>query len=202
MRGLYAITPSAFVSTDALLTDVGQALSGGASVIQYRDKESSLTVRETTASSLVTLCHDYNAMLIINDDVELAKSVNADGVHLGQTDVAVEVARERLGGQKIIGASCYNSLELVQSAVSRGADYVALGRFFPSVTKPLVEGVSIDVLRHARRQVTVPIVAIGGITAQNGAPLIDAGADMLAVIDGVFGQQNIVQAASEIAALF
>lgn len=202
MRGLYAITSDDFISSDTLLDDVAHALAGGAAVIQYRDKKSSLAVREEAAAALTALCHEQGAMLIINDDVELAKKVNADGVHLGKTDMTLEYAREYLGMRKVIGVSCYNDIKLAQLAVIGGADYVAFGRFYSSRTKPQAVEVSIDILKDARRQIAVPIVAIGGITAQNGVPLIDAGADMLAVIDGVFGQQDITRAASEIAALF
>jgi thiamine-phosphate pyrophosphorylase len=202
MRGLYAITRDDFISPDTLLDDVDRALAGGAAVIQYRDKKSPLVVREETAASLTALCHEQGAMLIINDDVELAKKVDADGVHLGKTDMTLEYARECLGMRKVIGVSCYNDIKLAQLAVIGGADYVAFGRFFPSRTKPQAVKVSIDILKDARRQIAVPIVAIGGITAQNGVPLVNAGADMLAVIDGVFGQQDITRAAREIAALF
>ena len=202
MRGLYAITRDDFISSDTLLDDVACALAGGAAAIQYRDKKSPLAVREEAAATLTALCHEQGAMLIINDDVELAKKVNADGVHLGKTDMTLAHAREYLGMRKVIGVSCYNDIKLAQLAVIGGADYVAFGRFFPSRTKPQTVEVSIDILKDARRQIAVPIVAIGGITAQNGVPLIDAGADMLAVIDGVFGQQDITRAASEIAALF
>ena len=202
MRGLYAITYDDFIVPDVLLRDVGRALAGGATIIQYRDKKSPLALREEIAASLTALCHERDAMFIVNDNVELAYKVNADGVHLGQADMKLEHARERLGKNRIIGASCYDDPDLARLATSSGADYVAFGRFFPSVSKPQAPGVSLDVLKDARQQLKVPIVAIGGITAQNGAPLIDAGADMLAVINGVFGQKDITRAASEIAALF
>jgi len=202
MRGLYAITSDHFVSIDTLVRDVEMALMGGATIVQYRDKKSSPPVRQQAAMALRVLCHERGAKLIINDDVELAKSVQADGVHLGRDDLSPEEARQHIGGHGLIGVSCYNDPVLAQQAVSKGADYIAFGRFFPSVNKPEANGISLDVLRAARQQIALPIVAIGGITAQNGAPLIDAGADMLAVIDGVFGQTDITRAAKEIVALF
>ncbi|MCW8962245.1 MAG: thiamine phosphate synthase [Gammaproteobacteria bacterium] len=202
MRGLYAITSDDFVSAEALKSAVTQALVGGAVVIQYRDKKSPLDEREKIASNINKLCHEYGALFIVNDDVELAKMVDADGVHLGRDDMGLAGARSYLGEQKIIGVSCYNDLDAARQAEQEGADYVAFGRFFPSLNKPDAIQVSVDVLQSAHQQITVPIVAIGGITAQNGAPLVAAGADMLAVIDGVFGQPDITRAAGEIAALF
>lgn len=201
MRGLYAITGN-YLSEDKLLVDVEQALIGGAAIIQYRDKQASANTCEQTAMALHALCKEYGVMLVINDDVELAQRVNADGVHLGSHDTALTEARQYLGAGKVIGVSCYNDAEQALRVAHEGADYIALGRFFSSKSKPKAVEASLDVLRLVRRQVTIPIVAIGGITAQNGAPLIDAGADMLAVIDGVFGQADITRAASDIAALF
>ena len=202
MRGLYAITPNQFSSIDTLLGDVEAALSGGAIVIQYRDKHSVVAEKEEVARRLLQLCRQHDALFIINDDVELANRVSADGVHLGQDDMSVESARQQLGNDRLIGVSCYDSIERAQQAASDGADYVAFGRFFASRNKPEARQVSLEVLAEARKRLSVPIVAIGGITAQNGAPLIEAGADMLAVIDGVFGQADITMAARGIAALF
>jgi len=202
MRGLYAITPNQFSSPDTFHEDVEAALSGGAVVIQYRDKRSPASVKEDVARGLYQLCRQQGATYIINDDVELACKLDADGVHLGEEDMSIHSARKALGNDRLIGVSCYDSIERAQQAVSDGADYVAFGRFFPSRSKPEAGRVSVKVLNEARKLLSVPIVAIGGVTAQNGAPLIEAGADMLAVIDGVFGQDDITAAARGIAALF
>ena len=202
MRGLYAITTEYFISTATIINDVQQALIGGATVIQYRDKKSSTDAREQIATFLRVLCHQYSAALIINDDVELAKKVDADGVHLGHEDMSLLQASEQLGQYKIIGISCYDDVEKARRVAAKGANYVAFGRFFPSTSKPEASSVSVHTLLNARQQLSLPIVAIGGITAQNGIPLIAAGADMLAVIDGVFGQNDISQAARDITSLF
>jgi len=173
---------------------VEQALLGGASVVQYRDKSRDPVKRFTQASELLELCNCHNAALIINDDVELAVAVNAHGVHLGGDDAPLSGARRQLGPDAIIGASCYNSLDKAVYAQQQGADYVAFGRFFPSRTKPHAVQADVDLLRHAKRRLTVPIVAIGGITEQNGAQLVSAGADMLAVVEAVFAQDDITAA--------
>jgi thiamine-phosphate pyrophosphorylase len=140
--------------------------------------------------------------LLVNDDVELAAAVEADGVHLGRDDPAIERARARLGKSALIGVSCYNQLARALDAETRGADYVAFGSFFPSPTKPGAVRASLDLLQEARARLRVPIVAIGGITPENGASLIAAGADLLAVIDGVFNRTDIRAAAARYTQLF
>jgi thiamine-phosphate pyrophosphorylase len=199
LSGLYAITDS---SQEQLAQDVELALKGGAHIIQYRDKSSDSHKRLAQTEKLLDLCRRHSAYLIINDDVELATTVGADGVHLGQDDLNITSAREQLGDQAIIGVSCYNRLELATAAQEAGADYVAFGRFFPSKTKPQAVQAEIELLSEAKKRLQLPIVAIGGITPENGAPLIAAGADMLAVIQGVLGQQDIRAAAEQFAKLF
>ncbi|MDO9215164.1 MAG: thiamine phosphate synthase [Methylococcales bacterium] len=186
-RGLYAITQTDNKAIATLLREVEQVLSGGAVVVQYRDKNPQNA--RLLASELVKLCHQYHAPLIINDDVELALQVAADGVHLGKEDGAVAHARQRLGNDAIIGVSCYNSVDRAIAAQRDGADYVAFGRFFTSSSKPLAAPADINTLHEAKRVLTVPIVAIGGILPDNGGQLLNAGADLLAVIGGVFTAQ-------------
>lgn len=186
-RGLYAITQTDNKSIETILAEVEQVLSGGAVVVQYRDKNPQNA--RLLASELVKLCHQYHAPLIINDDVELALQVAADGVHLGKEDGAVAHARQRLGNDAIIGVSCYNSVDRAIAAQRDGADYVAFGRFFTSSSKPLAAPADINTLHEAKRVLTVPIVAIGGILPDNGGQLLDAGADLLAVIGGLFTAQ-------------
>ena len=184
IRGLYAITQTGNKTIEMVLSEVESAIKGGAVVIQYREKNPVRTL--TLAEELVKLCHRHNIPLIINDDVELAIRVNADGVHVGKNDNGLQTARRRLGKDAIIGVSCYNCIERAMSAQAHGATYVAFGRFFPSITKPLAPPADIDTLTKAKMTLELPIVAIGGILPENGGHLLHAGADLLAVIGGVF----------------
>jgi thiamine-phosphate pyrophosphorylase len=186
-HGLYAITQTEHKSTDTIIAEVEQVILGGAVVIQYRNKQAQNAL--LLAGELVGLCHRYQIPLIINDDVELAIQVAADGVHLGKDDGSIAQARQRLGNHAIIGVSCYNSVEKALEAQGQGADYVAFGRFFPSSSKPLAASAEIDTLHEAKRRLTIPIIAIGGILPENGFALLNAGADLLAVIGGVFTAQ-------------
>lgn len=198
--GLYAITADAPSSPERLAADVAAALRGGAAVIQYRAK--STADRLETARLLLKACHAAGVPLIVNDDVDLAAAVGADGAHLGRDDLSLTEARARLGAAAIIGVSCYDSVERALEAESLGASYVAFGRFFPSNSKPHAPCARLETLSAAKGKLTVPIVAIGGITADNGRSLIEAGAALLAVIDGVFGQDDPETAASRFPPLF
>lgn len=191
------------VQDDAqLLAQVDAAIRGGATIVQYRDKTADQERRARIGRRLVQLCHSRRVLLLVNDDVQLARAVGADGVHLGQGDSTIESARQSLGKEAIIGISCHDSVELASVAAQAGADYVAFGRFFPSITKPGAPPARTGTLRDARRRLNIPLVAIGGITPENGAQLLDAGADALAVIDAVFGQTDIEQAARRFSRLF
>ena len=199
-RGLYVITDSS-LSQD-LFFDVEAALLGGAAMVQYRNKRADRDSALTELQLLRPLCHSAEAPLLVNDDIWLARESGSDGVHLGRDDATLEEAREVLGDDAIIGVSCYNDLERAIEMEARGASYVAFGRFFPSSTKPQAVQADAELLRRAKQQLRVPVVAIGGITAQNGATLIDAGADLLAVIHGVFGQADVRHAGETVSALF
>lgn len=201
LSGLYVLTDNRLTPDERLIESVEQALRGGARIIQYRDKQSSHALRLQQARALNQLCREYDALLIINDDVELAAQSGAHGVHLGRDDAALAAAREYLGTQFLIGASCYNQIALAETAISSGADYVAFGRFFTSSTKPEAAQADIQLLQQAR-ELGVPVCAIGGITQGNATTLIEAGADMIAVVAGVFGQPDIVKAASQLSSLF
>ncbi|MBS1224312.1 MAG: thiamine monophosphate synthase [Proteobacteria bacterium] len=201
-RGLYAITDALLIPDDRLTEAVEQAILGGAWLIQYRDKSHDDARRLTQARALNELCQHHEVPLIINDDVELAAQVGAAGVHVGKDDSAFAIARARLGGNALIGVSCYDRLDLALEAVRAGADYVAFGAFFPSPTKPTEIRASVALLRKARAALNVPIVAIGGITPDNAPLLLDVGADALAVVSGVFGQPDIQAAARRYANLF
>ncbi|MEO8342882.1 MAG: thiamine phosphate synthase [Gallionella sp.] len=194
INGLYAITPDE-PNTASLLSKVRLVLSGGASVLQYRNKAADAVLRRQQARALRELTHEFSVPLIINDDVVLARQVDADGVHLGSADGSVIAARAQLGRGKLIGVSCYNRLELAHEAVRQGADYVAFGSFFASRVKPDAVVASPDLLRQARREISIPLVAIGGVTVHNGAQLLEAGADAVAVISAVFGAADIQGAA-------
>ncbi|MET0066592.1 MAG: thiamine phosphate synthase [Candidatus Thiodiazotropha sp.] len=202
LRGLYAITDSRLCPDDRLEDMVTQALLGGARILQYRDKGEDPSRRLREAQRLKQLCEEHEALLIINDDVALALQVGAHGVHLGRDDASLADARKTLGADVVIGISCYDSLELARIAARAGADYLAFGRFYPSSTKPQAIHADPALLSHARQELDRPLVAIGGITPENGAPLIKAGADMLAVVHGLFGQADIQAASRRLSALF
>lgn len=201
-HGLYAITDSTLLSPSRLETAVESAIRGGAAVIQYRDKGTDLPRRRREAAALAVLCRSRGVPLIVNDDIELARVIAADGVHVGRDDQSLESARAALGPQAIIGVSCYDSMERALRAQSAGANYVAFGRFFSSRTKPEAIQANLQLLRDVRSRIAVPIVAIGGITSTNGAALLDAGADLLAVIHSVFGHRDPKAAAREYLPLF
>lgn len=201
LRGLYVITDNRLTPHDSLQECVEQALRGGASVVQYRDKQSTDDIRLKEANALNRLCRDYDALFIVNDDLQLTRKCAAHGVHLGRDDDVLASARDFLGPNFLIGASCYNRMELAVQAVQAGADYVAFGRFFPSGTKPDAVQADLALLQQAHA-LNVPICAIGGITEANAAELITAGADMIAVVEGVFGQPDITAAAARLASLF
>ena len=202
LYGLYAITDPVLCPDSTLTTQVEQALTGGCRVIQFRDKRPDPVARKALAQQLLEICHAYDACLLINDDLALAEEIGADGVHLGRDDPDPSTARNRLGEDAIIGVSCYNRLELARDAAALGVDYLAFGRFFPSQTKPQAVQAEPELLRRARAALDLPLVAIGGITPENGAPLIAAGAHMLAVIQGVFGQPDIEDASRRLSSLF
>lgn len=201
-RGLYAITDSKLLSPERMVEAVALAIQGGAVMIQYRDKGDDEMRRQWEAADLSNLCRPLGIPLIINDDVDLAVSIMAKGVHLGKDDADISAARKKLPPQGIIGVSCYNDLDRAIEAEKQGADYVAFGSFYPSPTKPDALKAEAELIREAKQKLTIPVVAIGGITADNGAQLVEAGADMLAVINGVFGQADILGAAEKISKLF
>ena len=191
LRGLYAITDASLIKDEHFIQTIEQALAGGTRIIQYRDKSTDEIKRFQQASIIKKLCEKYHTIFIINDDIELAKEIDADGVHIGIHDCSYETARKKLGNNKIIGVTCYNQIDTALHAQKTGADYVAFGRFFSSSIKPDAISADIDLLHQAKRKLSIPVCAIGGITLDNSAKLIDTGVDMLAVISGVFGAQNI-----------
>lgn len=189
-KGLYAITPD-ISDTSLLLDKVEKALIGGIALLQYRDKISTASERTFRAKAIHTLCLRYRVPLIINDDPELALACEAEGVHLGQTDGSIQHARALLGNSAMIGITCHHNIALAITAEQQGADYVAFGRFFNSSTKPGTPLATIDTLINAKRNIRIPIVAIGGITVDNVRPIISAGASFTALVDGLFSSTNI-----------
>lgn len=193
LKGLYAITDPELLGED-LLAKSQQAISAGITILQYRNKLACNEQQEQEALALAALCKNNNVLFIVNDNVELALKVDADGVHLGQGDIHIHQARKRLGENKIIGVTCNNKIELAIEAEENGANYIALGRFFPSQTKPSAPQAEVSLLTDVRKIIKLPIVAIGGITPDSAPLLLKAGADMVAVIHAIFGQSDISNA--------
>jgi thiamine-phosphate pyrophosphorylase len=190
LRGLYAVTPE----VPDLVAKVAAALEGGIALIQYRSKNRNLA----EAREIAALARRHGVRLIVNDDVELALEIGADGAHLGRDDGDLRAARKRLAG-KLLGASCYNDLELAYRAVRAGADYVAFGSVFASPTKPSAVRAPLSLFAA---DLAVPLCAIGGITLQNAPQLIAAGADMLAVVSDLFDARDVKTRAGEYRKLF
>lgn len=204
-RGLYGITPDT-THFEALHEAVTAAALGGMKILQWRQKQLSPTLSHRHALAMAQHCRQLGVVFIINDDVDLAIAVGADGVHLGKDDGSVRQARERLGPGKFIGRSCYNELDRAKTAIADGVDYVAFGAVFPSSVKPDAVRAPLSLFAQARALVTdqapVSLVAIGGITADNAAQVVSAGADSLAVIGGLFDQPDVRATAARFAALF
>ena len=200
IKGLYAVTPDV-ADTALLLAKVETVLAAGARLLQYRNKSADAARRGEQARALRAVCRRHAATLIINDDVTLARAIDADGVHVGADDPALAIAREQLGSQKIIGVSCYDDLQRARAAATQGADYVAFGSFFASAVKPGAVRAPLSVL-PAARALGVPVVAIGGITLDNAGGLIAAGADAVAVISALFAAPDPAGATRDFCRLF
>lgn len=201
IAGLYAITPD-LADTDDLLRRVRAALKGGARMLQYRNKAATPALRLAQAQALQALCTEFDVPLIINDHLDLAIAVGAAGVHLGGDDGNLAEARAQLGPGRLLGASCYDRIELAQAAIAAGADHIAFGSFFASGVKPDAVRPPIDLITRARQRFGVPVVAIGGITPANAPQLLAAGADAVAVISALFAAPDIEHAAHEFRSLF
>ena len=191
LAGLYAITDEKLIAEDRFAQIIESALQGGTNIIQYRDKSGDHKKRVRQASLLRSLCERYRAICIINDDLELAREVNAHGVHLGRDDSSLTAARQALGPDAIIGVSCYNDLALALAAEKNSADYVAFGAFFSSPTKPHAVNARLEIIALAKQQLTIPVCTIGGITGSNIERVIQQGADMAAVISSLFSADDI-----------
>ncbi|RKZ65826.1 MAG: thiamine phosphate synthase [Gammaproteobacteria bacterium] len=202
LKGLYAITDENLISKQYFNQTVESALKGGAKIIQYRDKSNDQKKRLVQATALRLLCKRYEALCIINDDIELAKAIDADGVHLGKDDSSIAQARKALGDDAIIGVSCYNDITIAIEAEKNTADYVAFGAIFSSSTKPDATVAGLDIISQAKRQLSIPVCTIGGITEDNLQQVVQHGADMSAVISSLFSSSDILQSANNLSKHF
>ena len=201
MRGLYLVTPT-WNDTGRLLASTEAALRGGAALVQYRHKDADTVLRLEQASALLALCRRHQRPLVVNDHLDLCMHLDADGVHLGGADLAIDHARRLLGPGKIVGASCYGQLALARAAQSAGASYAAFGGFYPSPVKKYDFVTDPALLDQARAELALPIVVIGGMTPANAAPLVARGASMVAAITSVYGEADPEGAARRFGALF
>lgn len=201
LKGLYGITDEEKTPYDQVESMVEQALQGGMKILQLRDKHSATNALLTLAKSLKALCHQHGAIFIIDDNVELVELCDADGLHIGKDDMTLSDARKRLP-EKIIGVSCYGSIELAHKAQNEGASYVAFGSFFPSPTKPRAPVVPDALLTQAQDELNLPVCAIGGITSNNASTLIEKGVDMVSVIHDLWVCEDIKRQAQKYQILF
>ena len=189
LRGLYAVTPDE--TDDArLLMHVGRVLAGQPVLLQYRNKQAATAQRRAQAGAVLALCRAAGVPLIINDDLALALDIGADGVHLGRDDGDIVAARRALGTGRLLGVTCYADWARAQAGAQAGADYVAFGAMFPSTTKPNAPPAPFALITRARHELQLPVAAIGGITLDNAAEVVAAGADLIAVVSDVFGAED------------
>ncbi|THB74722.1 MAG: thiamine phosphate synthase [Gammaproteobacteria bacterium] len=202
INGLYVITDENLITHDNLKYSVEQAILGGASIVQYRNKSADSQTKVTQAENILQVCNLHSVPLIINDDIALCAEIGADGVHLGQDDADIADAKEHLGSDTIIGITCHSSIDLAVKAQEGGADYVAFGSFFPSQTKPDAKPAEISILEKAQLMLNIPTVAIGGINIDNASQLIEAGASSIAVAGAVFAGSDPKAQAEKLSRLF
>jgi thiamine-phosphate pyrophosphorylase len=201
LRGLYLITPN-WDDTGRLLAQTELALQAGVSLLQYRHKTASKALRQTQAEKLHQLCRQYDVPLIINDHIYLCLDLNAEGIHVGGTDISVAQARALVGSEKIVGASCYGDLQLARDAQRTGASYVAFGGFYPSLVKQYPVTTNPDIIVAAKNEITLPVVVIGGMNVALARPLVQRGADMVAAISSVYNATSPDDVCKEFVALF
>lgn len=201
IKGLYAITPDE-TNTELLLTKVTLALQGGVSLLQYRNKLVDDTLKAQQARAILPLCRHYQVPFIINDSVSLCLALDADGVHIGADDGILAEVRARIGKDKLLGASCYNRFDLAVAAQQAGADYVAFGACFASSTKPHAPVADLALFGLAKTQLSIPAVAIGGITLANAGKVITAGASSVAVINAIFNANDVKSSTQQFTQLF
>lgn len=198
--GLYAITDPDLLPEAVLAERVAAAIAGGARVVQYRDKSADADARRRRAALVLAACRAGGTLCIINDDAGLAAELGADGLHLGRDDCSVQEARRRLGPERLIGVSCYNEPDRARAAAAAGADYVGIGSVWPSGTKPGAVRAPLALLGELATTLPIPVVAIGGITRDNAAETVAAGAHAVAVIRDLFGDPDPRAAAQVLSA--
>lgn len=201
MKGLYVITDEKLTPYDKILDMVQQALEGGAKFVQLRDKNNTDDFLFEYGLKLKQLCHQYGAYFIVNDRVELALKLDADGVHVGEEDENIEKVMEMMRG-KIVGVSCYGSVERAKQMQQAGASYVAFGSFYFSPTKPKSKTVPKEIIPQAKRELSIPVCVIGGITVERAKELVELGADIVAVISDIWTADNIKNRCLEYKKLF
>ncbi|MGE5649098.1 MAG: thiamine phosphate synthase [Bacillota bacterium] len=201
MKGLYLVTPD-WDDTQKLLDVTEAGLRGGAALVQYRHKTASAELRREQAAQLQALCRRYGKPFIVNDFVDLCLELDADGIHVGGTDMAVAQVRAAVGSGKIVGASCYGSLQMAHDAHRAGASYVAFGGFYPSRVKKYAVTTQPSIVTQAKSAIPLPNVVIGGMTHENAAPLVALGTDMVAAISSVYMADDPEASARRFAALF
>jgi len=202
LRGLYIVTPD-WDDTGKLADATEQAIMGGAALVQYRHKTAGPDLRKEQASTLLQVCRRHNTPFIINDDVDLCIELDADGIHVGGTDASVAEVRAQVGKDRIVGASCYGTLQLARHAQAAGATYVAFGGFYPSRVKKYDFTTAPEIVAQSRQEIALPVVVIGGMTQENCLPLIAQGCDMVAAISSVYmAEQDARTAARRFADLF
>jgi thiamine-phosphate pyrophosphorylase len=201
IKGLYAITPDS-ADLNTLIQKTKSAIEGGAFMVQYRSKIQDRDVKLQQCAAILRLCREYEIPCIVNDDVEMCRILEADGVHLGEKDDNIAEVRHILGEDVIIGSSCYDQLDRAKSAQKEGASYVAFGAMFPTPTKPNAPRATLALLKEAKREIQIPIVAIGGITVNNAHDVIKTGIDAIAVINSLYEAKSIKETAETFAKMF
>lgn len=203
LKGLYAITDKGLISRDRFIETVEKALRGGAKIIQLREKDTPEEEIIRLGKGLLEVTRRYGVPLVINDSPKLAREIGTDGVHLGREDMEIFEARSLLGGEAIIGVSCYGEIERGLRAEREGADYVVFGTPFFTPTKPDRKPTPFEVLKEAKRRIIrIPVFAIGGITKENAQSVLKTGADGIAVITSIFDSPDPEGAARSLAGLF
>ena len=201
IKGLYAITPD-MADLNTLIQKTQLAIEGGAFMVQYRSKIQDRDVKMQQCAAILRLCREYDVPCIVNDDVEICRVLKADGVHLGEKDDNIAEVRHILGEDAIIGSSCYDQLNRAKQAQKEGASYVAFGAMFPTPTKPNAPRATLELLREAKSEIQIPIVAIGGITMNNAHDVIETGIDAIAVITSLFEAKSIKETAETFSKMF
>ena len=201
IKGLYAITPD-MADSNSLLQKTQLAIEGGAFMVQYRSKIQDRDVKMQQCAAILRLCREYKIPCIVNDDVDMCLNLEADGVHLGEKDDNIAEVRSILGEDAIIGSSCYDQLNRAKLAQKEGASYVAFGAMFETSTKPNAPRATLELLREAKSQIQIPIVAIGGITMNNAHDVIETGIDAIAVITSLYEAKSIKETAETFLKMF